>query len=139
MADIVKITSKIKQVSDSIEKAHTKALTMSAIEVHKLATMNATDSVDTGRLRGSISYSIDGEQAQGFKPVPESEAQDYNIKSGKFFAIVGSNVVYARRLEYGWSKRMPNGFLRKAYDSSKDKIKRFFKDEMSNAISKAVK
>lgn len=131
MASVVTVTSKIKKVTENIEKAHIKALTMSALEVHRRATENATASVDTGRLRGSISYSVNGGQTQGFKPVPESENQDYNIKSGKFYAIVGSNVVYARRLEYGWSRRMPDGFLRKAYDTSKEKIKRFFKDEMS--------
>lgn len=131
MANVVTVTSKLKQVTENIEKAHLKALTMSALEVHRRATENATPSVDTGRLRGSISYSINGEDTQGFQPVAESEQQDYNIKSGKYYAIVGSNVVYARAIEYGHSSRTPDGFLRKAYDSSKDKIKRFFKDELS--------
>lgn len=138
MANIVKVVTKIKQVTDAIEKAHTKALTMCAIEVHKEATINATPSVDTGRLRASISYSIDGGQVKGFKPVKTSEPNDWGIRSGKFYGIVGSNVVYARRLEYGWSSKMPDGYLRKAWDSTREKRKKIFKDVMSKAIYKAV-
>lgn len=138
MANVVKIISKIKNVSDAIEKAHTKAVTMAAIEVHKQATINATPSVDTGRLRASISYSIDGNQSKGFKPVKASKPNDWNIKSGKFYGIVGSNVAYARRLEYGWSSRMPDGYLRKAWDSTRETRKKIFKDVMSEAIYKAA-
>lgn len=139
MASTVTVISKIKQVTEKIEKAHLKALTMSALEVHRRATENAKASVDTGRLRASISYSINGNKVKGFKPVEESEPNDWNIKSGKFYGIVGSNVAYAKRLEYGWSSRMPDGYLRKAWDSTKETRKKIFKDVMSEAIYKAVR
>ena len=122
-------TSKIPKYIEAMERANKVALTKGALTVHKKAVENATPSVDTGRLRASLTYSVDKGNPIGFKSVEGTENDDHDIKSESMSAIVGTNVVYARAIEFGHSKKTPNGYLRMAFDSSKETIKKFFKDE----------
>ena len=123
-----KFTSKIQQVIKDIEVAEEKSLIESAILVQDSASKKAR--VDTGRLRASISYSVNGENSEGWSTVPESQPDDHDVKSGKSFAIVGTNVEYAPYLEYGTKRSKARPFLRPAYDESKATIKKIFKTNL---------
>jgi HK97 gp10 family phage protein len=75
-----------------------KALTKAAIQVQRRSRQIAP--VDTGRLRSSISYAVERD-------------------AGGLVAKVGTNVEYARHLEYGTVKMRPRPFLRPALSSLK--------------------
>ena len=110
MADF-KLITKIPQAIKLIEQGTMQGIEKGAITVHADASRLAP--VDTGRLRGSITWRMETDHA-----------------------IVGTNVVYAPRIEYtGHSKKAPNGFLRPAYDSNKENITRF----ISNSIESLLK
>jgi len=117
----VKLKNNIPSVQKQVDEAMTRALVRACIDVDLSAKMNCP--VDTGRLRASISYSINGSGSEGFDTVQTSEAEDHSIKSQVGSAIVGTNVVYAKAIEYGHSKKAPQGFLRRALDENESKIK----------------
>ena len=87
-----------QDVIDKINRETLKRLTVAAELVETSAKINAP--VDTGRLRASINYSVE-----------------------KDVAKVGTNVEYARAIEYGSSKKAPEGFLRPAVDENIRRIK----------------
>ena len=78
-----------------------KALTTSALLVHGDATRIVP--VLTGRLKASLNYKV----------------QDNT-------ATVGTNVVYGPKIEFGGSRKAPNGYLRPAFYKNEDKIKDIF-------------
>jgi len=86
-------------VKSEIDKAVERALTKATIIVDESAKQNAP--IDTGRLRASISFEVD---------VPAKEA------------TIGSNLIYARRIEFGHSKKAPEGYLRPALKENKQKV-----------------
>lgn len=126
----MKLTNHIPEVQQQINVASERALTRIAIDVDRTAKENCP--VDTGRLRASISYSVDGKAGAGFEIKETSEEIDHQIKSGEGSAIVGTNVVYAKAIEYGHSKKAPSGYLRNALDQNKGNIKDIIKQEFSD-------
>lgn len=124
----VKLTENIDKVKEQITLAVEQALTASAIEIHASAVDNAP--VKYGRLRASLGYTISGEAPKGWT----IEAQDGNPSQDqdhmkdpapKNKAIIGTNVVYAKRMEYEHKER--SGYLRNALDANRDKCVRYFK------------
>lgn len=126
----VTVKNNISKAQAAIERATIRALTRIAIDVDRDAKLNCP--VDTGRLRASISYSVDGQSAAGYDNHEDAESFDHEIKSAKGGAIVGTNVVYARSIEYGHSKQAPQGYLRKALDKNEGNIKDIIKQEFSD-------
>jgi HK97 gp10 family phage protein len=98
MASQVKVIDNTQKVKEKLAQALLNGLEESALRVQASASDKAP--VDTGRLRASITYQVNPTNA-----------------------IIGSNVVYARRLEYGHSQQAPQGFLRPALDEIKGKVK----------------
>lgn len=121
-----------QQVIKLSEKATELALEHIAIDVHREAVRSAP--VDTGRLKGSLAYSVNGDNSRGSKPVETSKANDDKIRSEKNMATVGTNVEYAIKMEYGGSKQAPEGYLRPASDKVRPKIpqivQKYFKKEL---------
>lgn len=66
--------------------------------------------VDTGRLRGSITHTTDGE-----------------------CAYIGTNVEYAAYVEYGTSKTQAQPYLQPAAENHADEYKAIFEQFMRNA------
>lgn len=126
----VTVKNDISKVQGQIEKAMLRALTRAAIDVDRTAKENCP--VDTGRLRASISYSVDGQEGEGFEAKENSEDIDHQIKSAPGGAIVGTNVVYAKAIEYGHSKKAPSGYLRRALDQNEGNIKEIIKQEFGD-------
>ena len=75
--------------------------------------------VDTGRFRGNWQASINSPQKaklqrldkSGTAAIGDMSSVVMSMKMGQTFYLT-NNLPYARRLEYGYSKQAPSGFLR---------------------------
>lgn len=104
MAEIVDIEVKIndKEVLAKLDSLIEQKLKEACVLVQDTAKQNCP--VDTGRLQGSISYSVDGKEG-----------------------IVGTNVEYAPYVEAGTYKMAARHFLQNAGDSNRQQIINLFK------------
>lgn len=95
--------------------------------------------VDTGRLMGSITYSIGGRQ-YGFEPVTDSEASDQVDKNKRRDeVIIGTNVEYAASHEFGSVKGIqPRPYLSVAFNHNKQAASDIMKREILYEITKAT-
>lgn len=74
--------------------------------------------VDSGRARGNWQPDINSiqndvleiEDKSGNATVAKVVVQTNNLKLGQYFTLT-NNLPYILRLEYGWSKKSPNGML----------------------------
>lgn len=90
-----------KRISRNANNEIEVALIKSALIVERDAKINCR--VDTGRLRASISHRLFDED-------------------DIVFTEVGTNVEYAKHVEFGTSKQSAKPFLFPAYNNNKDKI-----------------
>ena len=88
-----------QQILTALEKGKRNALTAigSSAETHVKDNITADDLIDTGRLRNSISHTVDGEAA-----------------------YIGTNVEYAPYLELGTKKIAAHHYLKRAATEHKD-------------------
>ena len=89
----------MQRISGNIETEIERALTKSALIVERDAKLNAP--VDTGRLRTSITHKVE-----------------------ETYAEVGTNVEYAKSIEFGTSRQSAQPFLFPAYNNNKQRILR---------------
>ena len=109
MADI-KFTSNVNDILSDMEKGKRNALTAIGATAETYA-KKATP-VDTGRLRNSISHTVDGEAA-----------------------YIGSNVEYAPYVELGTSRAKAHHMLQKAATEHSAEYKRLSEDAVYSAIN----
>ena len=103
-----------QQVLSALEKGKRNALTAigSSAETHTKDNITADDLIDTGRLRNSISYAVDGEAA-----------------------YIGTNVEYAPYLELGTKKIAAHHYLKRAATEHKDEYKNLTAQAIQSAIN----
>ena len=103
-----------KQVLSDLEKGKRNDLTAigSSAETHAKDNITADDLIDTGRLRNSISYAVDGESA-----------------------YIGTNVEYAPYLELGTKKIAAHHYLKRAVTEHKDEYKNLTAQAIQSAIN----
>ena len=101
-----------KEVLAALEKGKRNALTAIGATAETYAKQETP--VDTGRLRNSISHSVDGEAA-----------------------YIGSNVEYAPYVELGTSRAKAHHMLQKAATEHSAEYKRLAEDAFYNAINNA--
>ena len=106
----VDYTDNSQQVLSALEKGKRNALTAIGATAETYA-KKATP-VDTGRLRNSISHSVDGEAA-----------------------YIGSNVEYAPYVELGTSRAKAHHMLQKAATEHSAEYKRLSEDAIYSAIN----
>ena len=106
MADI-KFTSNVNDILSALEKGKRNALTAIGATAETYA-KKATP-VDTGRLRNSISHTVDGEAT-----------------------YIGTNVEYAPYVELGTSRAKAHHMLQKAATEHTDEYKRLAKEAFEN-------
>ena len=106
----VDYTDNSQQVLSALEKGKRNALTAIGATAETYA-KKATP-VDTGRLRNSISHSVDGEAA-----------------------YIGSNVEYASYVELGTSRAKAHHMLQKAATEHSAEYKRLSEDAIYSAIN----
>jgi hypothetical protein len=130
---------------DKLKKAHKKAqdlaLTSIGIFGQEKATKNTP--VDSGRLRASISYRVGKDKSVNYKNNANSESWDDDLdKTDEDRVLIGTNVEYAKKIEFGYGKvpdmnvsttmrsrnKSPDntgtGFLRRAFDENRNTIKK---------------
>lgn len=116
---------------------------MEAIGIHlegeaKEELENSPRRIDTGLLRNSITYAVDGEA-----PAISSYSADSGGKSGSYSGtapkesgknrsvMIGTNVEYGIYVHEGTSRMNPNRFLKNAVERNKDQIDDYIKNAMS--------
>ena len=109
MADI-KFTSNVNDILSALEKGKRNALTAIGATAETYAKQETP--VDTGRLRNSISHTVDGESA-----------------------YIGSNVEYAPYVELGTSRAKAHHMLQKAATEHSAEYKRLAEDAVYSAIN----
>ena len=109
MADI-KFTSNVNDILSALEKGKYNALTAIGSTAETYA-KKATP-VDTGRLRNSISHTVNGEAA-----------------------YIGTNVEYAPYVELGTSRAKAHHMLQKAATEHSAEYKRLAEDAVQTAIN----
>ena len=127
----------MEEVGDALEKA------LLEIGIHlegeaKEELSNSPKRIDTGLLRNSITYALDGEAAatSTYKADSGNESGSYSGTApketdGNRSVIVGTNVEYAIYVHEGTSKMSPNRFLKNALDRNKDQIDAKIKEALS--------
>jgi len=125
----VKYTSYEKQAMSTIGKALLAGLSAVGAFVEGNAAMLITENqnVDTGRLRGSITYSIDGKTSRVKSPARHGDAVPK--EQSKATVSIGSNVEYAEFIEYAIRGRA-KPFLRPAVDNNRATIGNILTNEM---------
>lgn len=113
MADI-EFTSNVNDILSAMEKGKRNALTAigATAETHTKENITADKLVDTGRLRNSISHSVDGEAA-----------------------YIGTNVEYAPYLELGTKKIAAHHYLKRAVTEHKDEYKNLTAQAIKTAVN----
>ena len=113
MADI-KFTSNVNDILSALEKGKRNALTAigTTAETHTKENITADKLVDTGRLRNSISHTVDGEAA-----------------------YIGTNVEYAPYLELGTKKIAAHHYLKRAVTEHQDEYKKLVVEAIKTAIN----
>ena len=106
----VDYTDNGKQILSALEKGKRNALTAIGATAETYAKQETP--VDTGRLRNSISHSVDGEAA-----------------------YIGSNVEYAPYVELGTSRAKAHHMLQKAATEHSAEYKRLAEDAVQSAIN----
>ena len=99
-----------QQILPALEKGKRNALTAIGATAETYAKQETP--VDTGRLRNSISYAVDGESA-----------------------YIGTNVEYAPYLELGTSRAKAHHMLQKAATEHSAEYKRLAEDAIQSAIN----
>ena len=136
----VKIEDHSDEYMKDVEGAIEKALT--AIGIHlegeaKEELSNTPKRIDTGLLRNSITYALDGEA-----PAQTSYSADDGSASGSYSGsapkddqrsvMVGTNVEYALYVHEGTVRMDPNRFLKNAADRNRDQCAEYIKKAMEN-------
>ena len=103
-----------QQILSDLEKGKRNALTAigATAETHTKENITADKLVDTGRLRNSISHTVDGEAA-----------------------YIGTNVEYAPYLELGTKKITAHHYLKRAVTEHQDEYKELAVEAIKKAIN----
>lgn len=101
-----------------------KALEMIGLQAEGYAkeSLTASGAVDTGRLRGSITYATAAQHSSGQSP---AEGSDYTThgKPDDDDVVIGTNVEYAPYIEFGTAKMGARPYLRPAIHDHLDEYK----------------
>lgn len=137
----VRIDDHSAEYLNEVDKALDAAL--EAVGIHlegeaKEELENSPRRIDTGLLRNSITYALDGEApaTATYKADKGNESGSYSgtapKESGKSRSvIIGTNVEYAIYVHEGTSRMTANRFLKNAADRNKDQISEYIKKAMS--------
>lgn len=145
MSDI-RIDDHSSEYLKDVDKALDVAL--EAIGIHlegeaKEELENSPRRIDTGLLRNSITYALDGEPAATSTYHADNPNKNGSTSIGSYSGtapkeggkgrsvIIGTNVEYGIYVHQGTSRMSPNRFLKNAADRNKDQITEYIKKAMS--------
>ena len=124
-----------------LEKAIEKALRLVGGQAERYAkeTISDMEAVDTGFLRNSITWALDGEapnagEYQDDKGEQHGEYQGETQKDqhGTRSVYIGSNVYYAPYVEFGTRKMIARPFLSQSLTNHKDEFEDLFREAFSH-------
>lgn len=105
-ADIQRTLRRLNRYSGGVVEDVQRATAHAAIEVQKEARIMTP--VDTGRLRASITVQRVGNSVSAFRSLTG--------RSAMITYQVGTNVEYAKPVEFGTQRQRPQPYLRPAYN-----------------------
>ena len=131
----INLTDNSQETIQAKDQAIEKILTALGIHLEgeaKDELENNPRRVDTGRLKGSITFATAKEHSAG---QPPSTAADYAIKGTpeKEKVYIGTNVEYAPYVHEGTTRMAPNRFLKNAMVRNQDQIKEYVINGLKNA------
>lgn len=110
----------IKNNTDEVRKAMSENIKKALVAIGeqaegdaKIELENDPRRVDTGRLRGSITYATSTKRSKVEAPAENSDAVPETPKDDHY-VYVGTNVEYASYVHYGTKNMEPNRFLQNA-------------------------
>jgi len=118
-----KINLDVNKLMNLYLTAQEKGLTEVGLKLQSDASEEVA--VDTGRLRASIAFRVGNNtiNKNTFKS-DKTQSQDSDLRLVRpDTVVIGSSVEYARRIEKGYSKQSPQGYLRKSVDKNRNWIK----------------
>lgn len=122
-------SSEVKNIWENTKKT---ALYSIGLKWQEVCTQIITNNgiVDTGRLRGSLTFITEDKQGGSISRVPQNTSDDFVTGSGeKNAVIVGSNVKYATKQEMENKK---GAFLRPSVTDYREDYKNIVKNAMLN-------
>lgn len=121
-----------KNYPDAIGNAIERALTKIAIGIEGDAISRVP--VDSGRLKGSITYATMKERSY---PKGAAEGNDgVSAPNDKWTAHIGTNVEYAQHIEYGTVRMSAQPYLRPALNDNRTKAARVFQDDVREGLKR---
>jgi len=128
-----------KKVDKAIEKA--LRYVGGLAERYAKETISDMRAVDTGFLRNSITWALDGEPANisGYHDDPGIQHGKYEGSAqkegdGTRSVYIGTNIYYAPYVEFGTTRMRERPFLRNALQNHKEEYERLFKEAFSNFL-----
>jgi hypothetical protein len=109
--------------------SRTSAQALEEVGQRGVGIAKANSPVDSGRLRNSMGYSINNKVVSN----ADNANDQISPKSGKKFVWIGTNVVYAQKVEY-LSKTGSAGFFQRAINQIKPMAKRVFEQAMRRGL-----
>jgi len=119
-----------------VDKAVKQALLNAGYLVHSKAIRNIQQKhiIDTGRLMGSVSVAWSWGPGNGTVQSPAKPSDAVKKPFEKETVIIGTNVFYAPFHEFGTRKMKARPYLRPAFSSSKEIIKKMVNDAIKGVL-----
>lgn len=118
-----------EEVKEALKEAIQKALTEIGMQVENYATMLCP--VDTGRLRGSITFATASENDSPREPAEASDGVQETPDENS--VVIGTNVEYAAYVEMGTSKMDARPYLEPAVMNHVDEYQQMVEECLHNA------
>ena len=140
--EVTKFENHADKIAQMEKLAIQKTLTEIGMQAERHAKQNCRDmdAVDTGLLRNSITFALDGREANigQYKADKGSGSGSYSGTAPKEHGdnaavYIGSNVEYAPYVELGTSRMSPRPYLKNAVENYKDEYKAIIEKNMKNA------
>lgn len=117
------------EIKEALGEAVQKALTEIGMQVENYATLLCP--VDTGRLRGSITFATATNQDSTREPAESTDGVQETPDENS--VVIGTNVEYAAYVEMGTSKSSPQPFLEPAVTGHVDEYQQIVEECLHNA------
>lgn len=119
-----------KRYDKALERAIVKALEEAGVILEGEAAMRVP--VDTGRLKGSITYAT--RTARSYARGMAGPVDEVSAPHDAYTAHVGTNVDYAQHIEYGTVRSPAQPYLRPALANRRGSVTKIVRDTIREAM-----
>ena len=116
-----------KNMQQVLDRATERALRKIGIVIAGQSILMAP--VQTGRLRGSITYATQTDRSDA-----KIKGDEVSRPTDKYTLHIGTNIEYAPYCEYGTKNMGAQPFLRPAFDRNKKNAQKIYADEIKAAL-----